>query len=365
MNPKCLNLIGTGTVVHIKSFFSELEAVQQKGLDSTDRIFISDRAHLVLDLHQLVDGIEETNLASKHLGTTRKGIGPTYSTKASRTGLRVHDLFDFPQFEQKVRKLEAEFRALYGDKLVYDVEAELAQFRVYYETLRPYVIDAVPFITQAFAQKKRVLVEGANALMLDIDYGTYPYVTSSNTGIGGVITGLAISPFNIKEILGVVKAYTTRVGSGPFPTEQFEEVGEHLQVVGREWGVTTGRKRRCGWLDLVMLKYSNSVNHYTALNLTKLDILDGLPEIKVAVGYEVDGVELESFPADLNVLAQVKPVYKTLRGWKEPTTGLTKWDQLPVEAKEYIKFMEEYVGVPVKFVGVGPGREHMLFKEER
>lgn len=365
MNPNCLNLIGTGTVVHIKSFFAELEAVQKKGLDSSNRIFISDRAHLVLDLHQLVDGIEETNLKSKHLGTTRKGIGPTYSTKAARTGLRVYDLFNFSEFEAKVRVLAKEYKARFGDLLVYDVEAELAQFKIYHETLRPYVVDAVPFIAQAFATNKRVLVEGANALMLDIDYGTYPYVTSSNTGIGGVITGLAISPFNIKEVIGVVKAYTTRVGSGPFPTEQFDSVGEHLQVVGREWGVTTGRKRRCGWLDLVMMKYSNSVNHYTALNLTKLDILDGLKEIKVAVGYEVDGVEIESFPADLNILAKCVPVYKTLAGWKEPTTGMTKWNELPKEAKEYIKFIEEFVGVPVKWVGVGPGREHMLFKEEK
>lgn len=221
VNPKCLNLIGTGTVVHVPSFFAELKAIQDKGLDSTDRIFISDRAHLVFDLHQLVDGLEEVELGAKNIGTTRKGIGPTYSTKASRSGIRVHELFDWPVFERKLRLLadgyKKRFGALLGD---YSVDKELEQYKVYTETLRPYVVDAVPFMQSAVASKKKILVEGANALMLDIDYGTYPYVTSSNTGIGGVITGLAISPFNIKDVIGVVKAYTTRVGSGPFPTEQ-------------------------------------------------------------------------------------------------------------------------------------------------
>ncbi|KAI5778225.1 Adenylosuccinate synthetase [Geopyxis carbonaria] len=360
VNSRCMNLIGTGTVVHIPSFFAELDAIHKKGLNSTDRIFISDRAHIVLDLHQLVDGLEEVELGASHIGTTRKGIGPTYSTKASRSGIRVYELFNWPEFEKKLRALEFGYKRRFGDLLEYDVEEELARFRIYYETLRPYVVDAVPFISRAFESKKKVLVEGANALMLDIDYGTYPYVTSSNTGIGGVITGLAISPFKIENIIGVVKAYTTRVGSGPFPTEQLNASGEHLQKVGREFGVTTGRKRRCGWLDLVIVKYSTAVNHYTTLNLTKLDILDGLPELQVAVGYEVDGQELESFPADLNILAQVKPIYKTFKGWSSPTTKLTQYEELPAEAKAYIAFIEEFIGVKISYIGVGPGREHML-----
>ncbi|TGZ85636.1 Adenylosuccinate synthetase [Ascodesmis nigricans] len=365
VNPKCLNLIGTGCVVHIPSFFAELGAIQKKGLDSTGRIFISDRAHIVLDLHQLVDGLEEVELGSAHIGTTRKGIGPTYSTKASRSGIRVCELFEWDQFEKKVRQLEFGFRKRFGDLLVYDVEEELKRFKVYHETLREYVVDAVLFMASAFAANKRILVEGANALMLDIDYGTYPFVTSSNAGIGGVITGLAISPFKIKEIIGVVKAYTTRVGSGPFPTEQFNEVGEHLQTVGREFGVTTGRKRRCGWLDLMILKYSTAVNAYTSLNLTKLDILDGLKELQVAVAYEVDGKEIDSFPADLNILAKCKPVYKTFKGWSEPTTKLTNYSELPQEAKDYIAFIEEFIGVKINYIGVGPGREHMLTKPQK
>lgn len=220
VNPKCLNLIGSGVVIHVPSFFYELENVQKKGLDTTDRIFVSDRAHLVFDLHQKVDGLEENALGTKEIGTTKKGIGPTYSTKASRSGIRVYELFHWEAFEVKLRGLAAGYKKRYGDLLEYDVEEELVRYRVYHETLRPYVVDAVLFVQTAFSTNKRVLVEGANALMLDIDYGTYPYVTSSSTGIGGVITGLAISPFGIKAIIGVVKAYTTRVGGGPFPTEQ-------------------------------------------------------------------------------------------------------------------------------------------------
>jgi len=362
VNPKCLNIIGSGVVIHVPSFFNELENIQKKGLDTTNRIFISDRAHLVFDLHQLVDGLEEVELGAKGIGTTRKGIGPTYSTKASRSGVRVYELFHWEEFEKKLRLLAAGYKRRFGDLLEYNVEEELARYKVYYETLRPYVVDAVIFIKHAFDTNKRVLVEGANALMLDIDYGTYPFVTSSNTGIGGVITGLAISPFKIKNIIGVVKAYTTRVGAGPFPTEQLNEIGDHLQSVGREFGVTTGRRRRCGWLDLVIVKYSTSVNHYTSLNLTKLDILDGLKEIKVAVGYRVDGEELESFPADLTMLERVEPIYRIFPGWSTPTTKATSWDQLPVEAREYVQFVEEFVGVKIEHVGVGPSREHMCTK---
>ncbi|PWW76534.1 Adenylosuccinate synthetase [Tuber magnatum] len=362
VNPKCLNIIGSGVVVHVPSFFHELENIQKKGLDTTNRIFVSDRAHLVFDLHQLVDGLEEVELGAKGIGTTRKGIGPTYSTKAARSGIRVYELFHWEAFEKKLRLLAAGYKRRFGHILEYDVEEELARYKVYYETLRPYVVDAVVFIKHAFDTNKRILVEGANALMLDIDYGTYPFVTSSNTGIGGVITGLAISPFKIKNIIGVVKAYTTRVGAGPFPTEQLNEIGDHLQSVGREFGVTTGRRRRCGWLDLVIIKYSTSVNHYTSLNLTKLDILDGLKEIKVAVGYRVDGEELESFPADLTILERVEPIYRIFPGWPTPTAKATSWDQLPVEAREYVQFIEEFVGVKVEHIGVGPGREHMCTK---
>lgn len=230
------------------------------------------------------------------------------------------------------------------------------------ERLRPYVIDQIPLLASAKSDKLSILIEGANAIMLDIDYGTYPFVTSSNTGIGGVFTGLTIGWRSIKEVIGVVKAYTTRVGSGPFPTEQLNEAGEKLQSIGREFGVTTGRKRRCGWLDLVVVKYSCEVNDYTALNLTKLDILDDFEEIKIATGYTYNGQPLESFPANLDILEGVEVTYQTFPGWQKPTTGAKAFYDLPANARKYIEFIEHFVGVKVRYIGTGPARESMILR---
>jgi len=231
----------------------------------------------------------------------------------------------------------------------------------YRSLLRPFVIDQVPLIAHHERKHSPILVEGANALMLDLDYGTYPYVTSSFAGLGGAIQGLGLNPFQIESCIGVVKAYSTRVGSGPFPSEQLNEVGEKLQNEGREFGVTTGRKRRCGWLDLVVVRYSAAVNHYTALNLTKLDVLDGFEEIKVATEYWVDGKMLESFPADLELLEKVEVRYETLPGWKSKTIGVTRWEDLPERAREYVQFIEKFLdGLNIRWIGTGPGREHMI-----
>ncbi|KAG8766920.1 hypothetical protein FRC15_006011, partial [Serendipita sp. 397] len=281
VNPTCVGLIGSGVVVHVPSFFAELEKLESKGLNCQGRLLLSDRAHLVFDFHQIVDGLKEVELGGKSIGTTKKGIGPAYSSKASRSGLRVHHLFD-DTFAEKFRKIvEGRFKR-YG-YFEYDTEAEIERYKGLAARLKPYVVDAVSYMHASLQANKRILVEGANALMLDIDYGTYPFVTSSNTAIGGVCTGLAIPPKQIGRIIGVIKAYTTRVGGGPFPSEQLNEIGTTLQEVGHEYGTTTGRKRRCGWLDLVVLKYSTMINGYDVLNLTKLDVLDGLEEIKVAV----------------------------------------------------------------------------------
>lgn len=226
--------------------------------------------------------------------------------------------------------------------------------------MRPYVIDSVTYLHSAIVSGKRVLVEGANALMLDIDYGTYPFVTSSSTSIGGVCTGLGIPPKLIGKTIGVVKAYTTRVGGGPFPTELLNEIGNHLQEVGREYGTTTGRRRRCGWLDLVVLKHSCLINGYDTLNITKLDVLDLLEDIKVAVAYKVDGKQLDGFPADLDVLSRVSVEYVTLPGWKTSIEQITSFETLPARCKEYLRFIEDFIGVKVEWIGVGPGRESMI-----
>lgn len=373
VNPNCQNLIGNGVVIHVPSFFQELEALEAKGLtDARPRLFISSRAHLVFDFHQRTDKLRELELSGaskdgKNIGTTGKGIGPTYSTKASRSGLRVHHLVNnnpeaWQEFETRYRRLVQTRQQRYGP-FDYDPEEELARYKKYKDLLKPFVVDSVVFMHDAIKQKKKILVEGANALMLDIDFGTYPYVTSSNTGIGGVLTGLGIPPRTIDEVYGVVKAYTTRVGEGPFPTEQLNEDGEKLQTIGAEYGVTTGRKRRCGWLDLVVLKYSTLINGYTSLNITKLDVLDSFKEIKIGTSYSVDGKKLDLFPEDLITLGKVDVEYVTLPGWEQDITKVTNYEDLPENAKKYLKFIEDFVGVPIEWVGTGPARDSMLHKK--
>ncbi|THH06278.1 hypothetical protein EW145_g4203 [Phellinidium pouzarii] len=331
------------------------------GLDCNGRLFISDRAQLVFDFHQIVDGLKEVELGGSSIGTTKKGIGPAYSGKASRSGLRVHHLFNHEAFAIKFRKIvEGRFKR-YGH-FEYDTEGEILRYKVLAERLKPYVIDSLTFLHAQLELKKRVLVEGANALMLDLDFGTYPFVTSSSTAIGGVCTGLGIPPKFIGATIGVVKAYTTRVGGGPFPTEQLNEIGTHLQEVGREYGTTTGRRRRCGWLDLVVLRHSCLINGYSSFNLTKLDVLDELPEIQIAIGYSVGGKALLGFPADLDVLVQVKVEYVTLPGWKTSIAHTMTYEQLPENCKKYVEYIEQFLGVGVEWIGVGPGRNSMIKK---
>ncbi|KAI0685046.1 Adenylosuccinate synthetase [Cytidiella melzeri] len=361
VNPKCTAVVGNGVVMHVPSFFAELDALQEQGLDCTGRLFVSDRAHLVFDFHQIVDGLKEVELGGSSIGTTKKGIGPAYSAKASRSGLRVHHLFDHETFATKFRKIVEGRYKRYGH-FEYDTEGEILRYKALATRLRPYVIDSVIFLHKAISEGKKVLVEGANALMLDIDFGTYPFVTSSATTIGGVCTGLGIPPKLIGTTIGVVKAYTTRVGGGPFPTEQLNDVGVHLQEVGREFGVTTGRRRRCGWLDLVVMKHSCLINGYDALNLTKLDILDDLKEIKIAVKYIVDGEDIPGFPADLGVLEKVEVEYVTLPGWQSSIASVKTYADLPETCRRYIEFVEQYLGVPIEWIGVGPGRADMIHK---
>ncbi|ORZ00117.1 Adenylosuccinate synthetase [Syncephalastrum racemosum] len=361
INPKCVALIGAGVVVHLPSFFDELEKLESKGLDCNERLYVSDRAHLVFDLHQIIDGLKEVELGRGSIGTTKKGIGPAYSSKASRSGLRVHHLYNFDEFAAKFRVMVDNKRKRYG-QFEYDVEGELARYRELADRLRPHVVDSVSYMHKAYQQGKRILVEGANALMLDIDFGTYPYVTSSSTAVGGVCTGLGVPPSTIKKVIGVVKAYTTRVGGGPFPTEQLNDVGEYLQRVGFEFGVTTGRKRRCGWLDMMVVKYSTMINGYTSLNITKLDILDQLPVIKVATGYFLDGKPLDSFPADLSVLERIEVQYVEVPGWQTDISRCRDYDQLPENAKRYIELIERESGVPVEWIGVGASRDAMIRK---
>jgi len=356
----CVNVVGNGCVVHIPSFFEEIEKTEAKGVKTAGRLLLSDRAHIVFDLHQAIDGLKEVELGQDNIGTTRKGIGPVYSSKASRGGIRIGDLL-FDDWKDRFRNMvRNKSRRFEGTDFSVDVDAEIAKYEMLTEKLRPYISDTVWYINNAFREGKRILIEGANAIMLDLDFGTYPFVTSSSTGCGGAATGLGISPNKLQARYGVVKAYTTRVGSGPFPTEQLNEVGEHLQNVGHEYGTTTGRKRRCGWLDFVMLAYSHMLNDYTAVCVTKLDVLSGLDELKVAVEYRIDGKAIPTWPANLENLAKVEVVYETMPGWKDDITGARSFEELPQAAQDYINRIESTVGCYVQWIGVGPGRDSMI-----
>ncbi|RGP62034.1 adenylosuccinate synthetase [Fusarium sporotrichioides] len=356
INPNCLNFIGSGVVFHVPSFFSEMAELVEKGLPSVeDRLLVSDRVHIILQQHIAVDGLEE-----KELGDKKIGIGPTYSKASAREGVRLVDVFNKELFDSKLRRLEAGYRKRFGDLFVYDVEEEIARFDEYRPKLAKYAVDGVSFMKAAQEDNKNIIVEGANALMLDIKYGSYPFVTSSNTTIGGIIGGLTLNPKNITETIGVVKAYTTRVGQGAFKTEDTGEIGTKLQEIGREWGTSTGRRRRCGWLDLVVVKYSASINYYSALNLTKLDVLDTFETIKIAIAYKVDGEELDHYPADLDLLERAEVVYHEMPGWQKPTTGAKTFYDLPKQAREYVEYIEKFIGVKVKWIGTGPDREAMI-----
>uniref|UniRef100_A0A673IVZ4 Adenylosuccinate synthetase n=1 Tax=Sinocyclocheilus rhinocerous TaxID=307959 RepID=A0A673IVZ4_9TELE len=367
LNKKATSFIGNGVVIHLPGLFEEAEKNSQKGNGLQgweERLKISDRAHIVFNFHQAVDGIQEQlrqQQAGKNLGTTKKGIGPAYSSKAARNGLRVCDLVsDFSVFEEKFRVLAGHFQTTYPN-LNIDIDAELEQLKGYAERLRPLVTDGVYFMHKALnGPSKKILVEGANAALLDIDFGTYPFVTSSNCTVGGVCTGLGVPPSHVGRVYGVVKAYTTRVGVGAFPTEQDNDTGDLLQSRGREFGVTTGRRRRCGWLDLVLVRYAHMVNGFSAIALTKLDILDTLPEIKIGIAYTVDGKPLPSFPANMDVLTKVQVTYETFPGWCCSTEAVRTFDELPSQAQAYIRFIENFLQVPVKWVGVGKSRESMI-----
>uniref|UniRef100_A0A669CYK0 Adenylosuccinate synthetase n=1 Tax=Oreochromis niloticus TaxID=8128 RepID=A0A669CYK0_ORENI len=352
INPKVTAFIGNGVVIHLPGLFEEAEKNERKGKSLKDwekRLIISDRAHIVFDFHQAVDGVQEQQRqeqAGQNLGTTKKGIGPVYSAKAARSGLRICDLLaDFTQFSE---------RSVLPTTLYINLKTFSCQ-------IKPMVRDGVHYMYEALhGPPKKILVEGANAALLDIDFGTYPFVTSSNCTVGGVCTGLGMPPQNVGEVYGVVKAYTTRVGIGAFPSEQKNEIGELLQTRGKEVGVTTGRKRRCGWLDLVLIKYAHMINGFTALALTKLDILDVFTKIKVGIGYKVDNQTIPHFPANQEVLERVEVQYETLPGWDSDTSAARSFEELPENAQKYVRFIEEHVGVPVKWIGVGKSRESMI-----
>ena len=384
INKGCISVIGNGVVVNLPQLFDELErnqllsasikgktnGVSTEELNRTkaewmSRLCISNEAHLVFDIHQKADGLLEADLQAdgkRQIGTTKKGIGPTYSTKALRIGIRMEELIDnFELFEKEFRHLvDYQKKQFDNPNQLVDVDKELAKYKLLAEMIRPCVRDTRKFLNDSIKAGKKVLIEGANGSMLDIDHGTYPYVTSSNCTIGGVCTGLGLPTTAIGSIYGVVKAYCTRVGDGPFPTELHDETGDALQALGHEVGVTTKRKRRCGWLDCVLLSYTNMLNDYTALALTKLDVLSTLDEIKIGKSYTLDGKVLDSPPTNANKLSRVEVVYETLKGWKKDISHVRRFEDLPTEAQEYVRYIEKAVEVPIKWIGVGQERDAII-----
>ncbi|XP_003745529.1 adenylosuccinate synthetase [Galendromus occidentalis] len=362
IHPKCIGVIGNGCVVHPGQLIDEIRSLEESGLSLIDRLFVSNRAHLVFDFHQQCDGLHEAEKSKKqqNLGTTKKGIGPTYSSKAQRNGIRMCDLIgDWQVFETKFKTLVEFHQRMFKDLNV-DLGASLKTLKDHADKLRPYIKDTVTYIHEEIQAGRRIMVEGANAAMLDIDFGTYPYVTSSNCTVGGVCTGIGIPPSFVGLVYGVFKAYCTRVGDGPFPTELTNDLGKLLQERGGEKGVTTGRPRRCGWLDVVMLKYSTLVNGYTAFCLTKLDIFDVLDELKIGYKYKIGDRVLETPPASTDELAKVEVEYVTMPGWKESTENCRTFDELPQNAKNYILKCESLLGVRVQYIGVGKSRADII-----
>lgn len=360
-------VIGNGCVLHLPTLLEELDALQSQGLNVDDRLKISDRAALLFDFHKIIDGLQEDSKGNTKVGTTRRGIGPCYADKINRRGLRLCDLLDWNSFEGKYRANLKWHQTVYD--FSHDANTELGHIKAVRERLLAMMTDGAATLNQALAHGKKVLVEGANAALLDIDHGTYPFVTSSSPTIGGVFTGTGMNPRYLKEVIGIVKAYMTRVGAGPFPTELTRDrtpdegaLGDRIREAGGEYGSTTGRPRRCGWFDVPLTRYSVMLNGYTSLNLTKLDVLDDLDEIQVAVEYRLEAKALNGFPARLEDLARVEVAYETLPGWKRSLNDVTSWEGLPKNARHYVERLEELLECPIKYVGVGQRRDQLIVR---
>lgn len=358
--PNVTGVIGNGVVIHMQTLFEEIERLKEANINLDGRLFISTRAHLVFEYHKIIDGIQEERKGKNAVGTTKRGIGPAYADKMSRIGIRVVDLLDFDRFEEKVRANLKTLQEMYGFE--HDPSGDIEFYRSKMNELKPMILDSVSYVQRAMAEGKTVLIEGVNATLLDIDHGTYPFVTSSNASVGGAISGSGIAPNKITSLIGIMKAYCTRVGGGPFPTELLDDLGDTIREAGGEYGSTTGRPRRCGWFDAVASRYAADINGLTAVNLTKLDVLDNLDSLKIAVAYKYKGETLKEFPASTEQLAEVEVEYIEMPGWKEDISTARKISDLPENARNYVAKIEELLGCPVEFVGVGMNREQMATK---
>lgn len=352
-------VIGNGMVINPKALVDELNYLHRHGF-RTDNVRISDRAHVIMPYHIKLDLLEEQQKGEGKIGTTGKGIGPAYMDKAARIGIRVADLLDEDVFRQKLEKNLADKNRLlervFGVE-GYDFSQLFDQYREYAAYVKPYVTDTSVVLNEAIDQGKRVLFEGAQGVMLDIDQGTYPYVTSSNPVAGGVCIGSGVGPTKIHHVVGVAKAYTTRVGDGPFPTELKDDIGDHIRETGNEYGTTTGRPRRVGWFDSVVVRHARRVSGITGLSLNSLDVLTGLKKVNICTAYRYKGQVIEHYPASLSVLDECEPIYEELEGWTEDITGVKSYDELPLAARHYVERVSQLTGIPLTMFSVGPNRE--------
>ena len=360
--PQVYGIIGSGVVVDADAFLAELSNLQSRGID-TGRLYVSERAHLIMPYHVLLDKLEEQARGADAIGTTGRGVGPAYVDKTARAGIRVSDLLDWDTLAARLKgALEAKnalITRVYGGEPL-SLDDLLERCREWADALAPHVRSTEEIIRDMLAQGKNILLEGAQGTLLDVDHGSYPYVTSSSPSIGGACTGLGLDPRAIAGVLGVFKAYSTRVGEGPMPSEIHGKAADDLREKAQEYGTTTGRPRRIGWFDAVAGKYSRQLNGLTGMVITRLDILDGFPSVKVCVGYRANGQELDRFPANTHLLARCQPVYEELPGWDRPTASATSLSQLPENAKAYVRRIEELVGCPAQIISTGPRRDETI-----
>lgn len=364
LNENTVNVIGNGVVFDPEGFLKEIDGLEAKGI-STKSIRVSDRAHVVFPYHKEIDRLAEEARGADMIGTTKKGIGPCYMDKVERSGIRVCDFIDAdifePLFRNRIKAKNDIIVKIYGGTPM-DEEAMVAAYKSFAQRVKPFVADTSVIVYEALRKGEKVLLEGAQGTLLDLDYGTYPYVTSSHPTSGGFTIGSGIGPNEIGEVVGITKAYTTRVGLGPFVTELDNEIGDRIRVAGHEFGTTTGRPRRCGWLDTVMVNYSKRVNGMTCIALMLLDVLTGFEELKICTAYKYGDEVITNFPASLNVLAKCEPIYETLPGWTEDISGIDSFEALPENARNYVRRIEELVGIPVKIVSVGPKRTETIVR---
>jgi adenylosuccinate synthase len=362
LTPTCIPVIGNGVVIDPAVLLEEIRGLNERGVD-TSNLKISTNAHLITPYHRTIDKVSERFLGKAKIGTTGRGIGPAYADKINRIGIRVQDLFDPSILRQKIEgalKDKNQVLVKVFNRKGLEIDEILKEYLEYAEILRPYVTDTSLLLNQALERGENILLEGSQGTLLDVDHGTYPFVTSSNPTAGGASTGSGIGPTKISRVIGIVKAYTTRVGSGPFPTELFDEDGEKLRSIGGEVGVTTGRARRCGWYDAPIARYAVRINGLTDFFLTKLDVLTGWEKIPVCVAYEIDGRRVEELPASQSDFHHAKPIYEYLPGWSEDICKARKLSDLPINAQDYIKFLEKISGAPISAIGVGPGRDETI-----